>query len=98
MLKALLCQALEQNTYLFHLYFDKFINSKGNWTLDSLIKVLLSLSKHPLSQHIYILVNAFEESETDNEEWEKVIEAFRELCIVRGPCVIKIFVASRPVN
>ncbi|KAF8244511.1 hypothetical protein K440DRAFT_13264 [Wilcoxina mikolae CBS 423.85] len=98
MLKVLLYQILHQNADFFYHYHSEFTDNQGNWTFDSLVGVLMSLGDHPVNERIYLLIDAFDESDVGNGERKKLVESLRNLCTKCGNCVVKVFFASRPVN
>jgi hypothetical protein len=66
------------------------------WSYGSLKEILLSFTKnHPVKERLYLVVDAVDESD-DGERYD-IIELLRELCAAKGPCIVKVFVASRPV-
>ena len=101
MLRSLLYDILSQNEeFFFHYqsYYRQAVQRGGHpqWSIKSLKGVLLSLSKnHPVSERLYLIIDAMDES--DDGERADVIKLLRELCSAKGPCVVKVFVASRPV-
>ena len=100
MLRSVLYDVLSQNEeFFFHYqpYYRQAAKPGGHhWPYDSLKKILLSFTKnHPIKERLYLIVDAVDES--DDRERYDIIEVLRELCAPRGPCVVKIFVASRPV-
>ena len=58
----------------------------------------MSLTKsHPVRKQLYLIVDAMDESDGGGERIE-VIKFLQELCATRGgPCIVKVFVASRPI-
>jgi len=98
MLKMLLYQILEQNADFLYHYNSEFADNKGNWTYDSLVNVLISLGDHPVNERIYLLIDALDESDMGNGERKKLVESLGNLCKKSGNCVVKVFLASRPVN
>ena len=101
MLRSVLYDVLDQNEeFFFHFqpYYRQAAKPGGQhqWPYGSLKKILLSFTKyHPVTERLYLIVDAVDES--DDRERYDIIELLRELCARRGPCVVKVFVASRPV-
>ena len=101
MLRSVLYDILSQNEeFFFHYqsYYRQAVQRVGHpeWSYKSLKGVLLSLTKnHPMSERLYLIVDAMDES--DDGERIDVIKFLRELCAAKGPCVVKVFLASRPV-
>ena len=103
MLKVLLRQILEQNSDFLYQYFHEFNLNRGfgrDWTFRSLINVISSLTGNPdqARKTIYLLIDAFDESENHNDEREELVKTLQQLCTDKGSCTIKIFITSRPVN
>ena len=101
MLRSVLYDVLEQKQEFFY-HFQPYYRevSKGvehpEWCYESLQAILLSVAKnHPLSERLYLIVDAMDES--DDSERANVIKLLRELCAARGACIVKVFVASRPI-
>ena len=101
MLRSVLHDVLDQNEeFFFHFqsYYRQAAKRGGQpqWSYDSLKKILLSFPKnHPVKERLYLVVDAMDES--DDAERCDIIELLRELCTTEGHCIVKVFVASRPV-
>ena len=101
MLRSVLYDILNQNEeFFFHFqpYYREASHNDGHpeWCYESLKGILLSLAKnHPLIERLYLIVDAMDES--DDGDRIDVIKFLYELCAARGPCVVKVFVASRPI-
>ena len=101
MLRSVLYDILNQNEeffYHFQPYYRKA--SQGGRPLEccyeSLKGTLRSLAQnHPLRERLYLIVDAMDES--DDGERTDVVKFLRSLCAAEGPCIMKIFVASRPI-
>jgi hypothetical protein len=101
MLRSILYDILHQNeTFFFH--FQSLYRKtlpRGTWTYDSLKEILLSLKSHPANERLYLVVDAVDES--DGNDRHDVIQLLRQLCRNDSneswPCVVKVFVASRPI-
>ena len=102
MQRSVLYDILDQSEeFFFHFqpHYRKGVQSgEGHqWTYKSLKNVLLSFSEnHPVDERIYLILDAMDES--DGGERSDVIKLLRELCAAKGPCIVKAFVASRPVH
>ena len=102
MLRSVLYDILDRNEgFFFHFqpHYRQVVQPGGGhqWTYKSLKNVLLSfVENHPTGERIYLIVDAMDES--DGGERSDVIEMLRELCAAKGPCIVKVFVASRPVR
>ena len=101
MLRSVLYDILNQNEeFFFHYqsYYRQAAQRSGypEWSYECLKGVLLSLTKnHPVSERLYLIVDAMDESE-DGKRID-VIKFLCQLCATKGSCVVKAFVASRPV-
>ena len=101
MLRSVLYDVLDQNEeFFFHFqqYYRQVTKRGGQpqWPYNSLKKILLSFTKnHPAKARLWLIVDAVDES--DDRERFDIIKLLRQLCAPRGPCVMKVFVASRPV-
>ena len=102
MLRSVLFDILNQNEeFFFHFqpYYREVSQGGGHpeWCYESLKGVLLSLTKnHPLRERLYLIVDAMDES--DDGERTDVVKFLRDLCAAEGPCIVKVFVASRPIG
>ena len=101
MLRSVLYDILNQNEEFFF-HFQPYYReaSQGGrspeWCYESLKGTLLSLArKHPVRERLYLIVDAMDES--DDGERTDVIRFLRSLCAAKGPCIVKVFVASRPI-
>ena len=101
MLRSVLYDILNQNEeFFFHFQsFYREVVQGGRypeWSYTSLKELLLSLAiNHPESERLYLIVDAMDES--DDGERRDVIDFLLALCATRGHCLVKVFVASRPV-
>ena len=102
MLRSVLYDILNQNEeFFFHFqpYYRKASQGGGppEWCYDSLKGTLLSLAQnHPVRERLYLIVDAMDES--DDGGRTDVVKFLRELCTAEGPCIVKVFVASRPIG
>ena len=102
MLRSILYDILGHNReFFFHFqpHYRQGAQSRGghHWTYESLKNVLLSFSEnHPVDERIYLILDAMDES--DGRGRSDVIKLLRELCAAKGPCIMKAFVASRPIS
>ncbi|KAF8535046.1 hypothetical protein BDD12DRAFT_660917, partial [Trichophaea hybrida] len=97
MLRSILYDVLQQNeTFFFHfqpLYRKRL--QHGAWSYDSLKKILLSFTEHPVKERLYLIIDAVDESDlTDRHD---IIRLLHQLCITKKHCIVKVFVASRPI-
>ena len=101
MLRSVLHDVLDQNEEFFFHFQRSYRQAakrggQPQWSYDSLKKVLLSFPKnHPVKERLYLIVDAVDES--DDAERYDIIELLRDLCSTKGPCIVKVFAASRPV-
>ena len=101
MLRSVLYDVLNQNEeFFFHFQPDYRQVAQGGanaeWSYTSLRGILLSLARnHPVSERLYLIVDAMDES--DDGKRIDVIDFLHELCATKGRCIVKLFVASRPV-
>ena len=102
MLRSVLYDILNQNEeFFFHFqpYYRQATQGGGHpkWSYESLKAILLSLTKnHPVSERLYLIADAMDES--DDGKRGDIVEFLHGLCAARGPCIVKVFVASRPIT
>jgi hypothetical protein len=100
MLRSVLHDILDQDETFFPHFqgeFRKFKNSKdSNWPYSSLQHTLSSLAEHPIEKKVYLTIDAMDESE--EEDRSNIVKLLCGLCEGSGRCIIKIFLASRPVS
>ena len=102
MLRSVLYDILNQSEeFFFHFqpYYRELTRGGGHpeWSYTSLKEILRSLTKyHPVSERIYLIIDAIDET-SDAAERIDVIKFLHELCSAEGHCLMKVFVASRPV-
>ncbi|KAF8533663.1 hypothetical protein BDD12DRAFT_759788, partial [Trichophaea hybrida] len=97
MVRSILYDVLHQNeTFFFHFqsHYRKTL-LHGAWRYDSLKQVLLSFRTHPAEERLYLIVDAIDES--DENRRDVIIRLLHELCATTGLCVVKVFLASRPI-
>ena len=101
MLRSVLYDVLNQSEeFFFHFqsYYRQVSQGRGysEWSIKSMKGPLLSLTKsHPVSTRLYLILDAMDES--DGGKRIEVIKFLHELCAARGYCIVKVFVASRPI-
>ena len=101
MLRSVLYDILNQDEgFFFHFqpFYRQAAQGDGHpeWSYRSLKGTLLSLAKnHPVCERLYLIVDAMDES--DDGERIDIIKFLHELCSAKGNCLVKVFVASRPV-
>jgi len=97
MLRSILYDVLHQNeTFFFHFQslYRKMLQ-QGAWSYDSLKEILLSFMKHPVKERLHLIIDAMDES--DDTEKCNIIQLLLEICTTRTFCIVKVFVASRPI-
>ena len=97
MLRSVLYDILKQDeTFFFHFQRHYRLCGERPWSYSSLKELLLSLTKHhPVAKRIYLIIDAVDEA-VDGDRYD-VIQLLHGLCVTKGPCVVKVFVASRPI-
>ncbi|KAF8541766.1 hypothetical protein BDD12DRAFT_731270, partial [Trichophaea hybrida] len=99
MLRSVLYSILKKDeTFFFHFQFEfrKFrSHNDSKWPYESLQHILSSLASHPFTKRLYLIIDAMDESEENDRR--KIIELLCRLCAESQSCIIKIFLASRPV-
>ena len=102
MLRSVLFDILDQNEeFFFHFQPNYRQIGKGGghpeWSYESLKGVIRSLiQNHPVSERLYLIVDAVDESDAGKRI--DIIRFLHELCSAKGQCIVKVFVASRPVT
>ncbi|KAF8539937.1 hypothetical protein BDD12DRAFT_980659, partial [Trichophaea hybrida] len=101
MLRSILYDILHQNeAFFFHFqsnYRNAFQSDGGfQWPYECLKKILLSFGGHPVQQRLYLIIDAMDES-NDNDRLS-IIKLLHQLCATTGSCIIKVFLASRPIT
>jgi len=103
MLRSVLYSILKQDeTFFLHFQdeFRKFRSSKDSeWPYKSLQQILSSLAYHPFTKQLYLILDAMDESEeTDRSKIIELLCQLCQLCAESRPCIVKVFLASRPVS
>jgi ankyrin repeat domain-containing protein 50 len=107
MLRSILYDILDQKeSFLFHFQpehrkYQALLQERSHsdlveWHYESLKKVLLSLQHHPRVERLYLIIDAVDES--DNKDRRNILQLLFNLCLEPKDCVVKVFVASRPVK
>ena len=97
MLRSVLYDILDQNEEFFF-HFQRYYREReeNSWSSSHLGKILLSIAEnHPVDERLYLIVDAMDESVGGDRG--NIIELLEKLCETRGPCVVKVFIASRPI-
>jgi hypothetical protein len=98
MLRSILYDILDQNEEFFF-HFQRYHRQRGQvlWSYDSLKRILLSLiENHPVEERLHLIVDAMDES-TEGDRYD-IIDFLHEICTRKGPCIVKVFIASRPID
>ena len=97
MLRSVLYDILDQNEEFFF-HFQRYHRERGGnpWSSSSLGKILLSIAEnHPVDERLYLIVDAMDESVDGGRG--SIIGLLEKMCATKRPCVVKVFVASRPI-
>jgi ankyrin repeat domain-containing protein 50 len=102
MLRSILYDILRQDESFFYHHFQTEYRCQRrhgeihvDWTDESLKIVLESLGNHTQATPLYLIIDAVDESnETDRHE---ILNILFKLCSNRN-CILKIFIASRPMG
>jgi hypothetical protein len=99
MLRSVLHSTLKQDeTFFSHFQpeFRKFRASKHSaWPYKSLQHILSSLANHPSRKQLYLILDAVDESEENDRR--EIIKLLCRLCAESQSCIVKVFLASRPI-
>ncbi|KAF8535193.1 hypothetical protein BDD12DRAFT_753344, partial [Trichophaea hybrida] len=99
MLRSVLYSILKKDeTFFFHFqskFRDFRLSKDSKWPYTSLQQILSSLAHHPFTKRLYLILDAMDESEENDRR--KIIELLCRLCAESQSCIMKIFLASRPV-
>jgi hypothetical protein len=103
MLRSLLYDILKADESFFVHFQSEYrhlLKSGGNtvtWDYGSLSDILMRCSEHPLKANLILIVDAMDESDVDDRQ-----DIVQRLCNLGAPknrnCVVKIFLASRPLT
>lgn len=107
MLRSILHDILDQDeTFFYHHFQTEYrhlvkLRKRGHGGIieqeyESLKKLLLSLSDHSQAKRIYLIIDAVDES--DDNDRRDILQLLFRLCLETKHCVVKVFVASRPVT
>jgi len=100
MLRSILYDVLKQNETFFYHFQIHYRNALKpgkyfEWDYDSLKKILRSFGDHPAEERIYLIVDAMDES--NDATRNNIIQLLYRLGSTKKCCIVKIFVASRPI-
>jgi ankyrin repeat domain-containing protein 50 len=106
MLRSILYDILNQKESFFfhfqleHREYQKLLREHSHpdpveWHYKSLKNILLSLRDHPRAERLYLIIDAVDES--NDKDRRNILQLLFDLCSEPKDCVVKVFVASRPV-
>lgn len=107
MLRCILYEILSQHEACFYRYFQseyryrKELQGQGSsgpveWDYDSLKRIFSSMSDFSPAKRLYLIIDAVDES--DDDDRREILDMMFNLCSKPKVCVIKIFLASRPIG
>jgi energy-coupling factor transporter ATP-binding protein EcfA2 len=104
MLQSMIYDILDQNPPLFYFgiqhEYRKLLKSSQDdgivWPYDVLKKVMLLLQHYPSQERLYLIIDALDEAR--QEDTRDVLDLLYNICASARHCVVKVFVASRPVG
>jgi nucleoside-triphosphatase THEP1 len=99
MLRSILRRILENDEHFFMHFQQEFRSSQPTshreWPYDSLKKILQSCAEHTVKKQVYLIIDAMDES--DKNDRRDIVALLSGLCSKKSPCVLKIFLTSRPI-
>ncbi|KAK1237949.1 hypothetical protein MKX08_002528 [Trichoderma sp. CBMAI-0020] len=107
MLRCILYEVLGQHEALFYRYFqseyrhrkalqERDYSGPVEWDYDSLKRIFSSMSDFSPAKRLYLIIDAVDES--DDNDRREILNMMFNLCSKPKDCVIKIFLASRPIG
>lgn len=75
---------------------DRDYSGPVKWDYESLKRVLSSLSDFSPAKRLYLIIDAVDESDEDDRR--EILNLMFNLCSESKDCVVKIFLASRPIG
>ena len=99
MLQCLLYNILKEDESFFMHFQQAYrdLEASSGWTYAALKAVLKSFLNHPLKRSIFLIIDAMDES--DENDRAEIVQFLWELSNPAGKrCVIRVFLASRPIN
>jgi ankyrin repeat domain-containing protein 50 len=102
MLRSILYDILSQDEAFFYHRFQteyrlqRHRELRVDWDYASLKKVLKSLQDHSTAKRLYLIIDAVDESE--DHDRRDILNILFELCSKTKYCIVKVFVASRPIG
>lgn len=103
MLRSILYAILNQHEAFFYHHFQceyrRQLQTAGGglfrWDYSSLKSLLSSLRDHTVAERLYLIIDAVDES--DYNDRREILDLFLRICSEAQKCVVKAFIASRPV-
>ncbi|KAI9764542.1 MAG: hypothetical protein M1840_008368 [Geoglossum simile] len=103
MLRSILYDILSQNeSFFFHFQheyrqYQALLRNHGQreWPYESLKRVFTALGNHPRVERLYLIIDAMDES--NDEDRRDILKRLFSLCSKQQDCIVKVFVASRPL-
>ena len=99
MLQCLLYDILKEDESFFMHFQQAYrdLEASSGWEYAALKAMLKSCLNHPLKRSIFLIIDAMDES--NEKDRSDIVEFLWELSNPAGKrCVIKVFLASRPIN
>ncbi|OCL00089.1 putative kinesin [Cenococcum geophilum 1.58] len=102
MFRSILYDILKHDeTFFYHRFQTEYRGQRRhgvpfNWDYASLKTVLKSIQDYSAAKRLYLIIDAVDESE-DNDRRD-VLDLLFKLCARTKHCIVKVFVASRPVG
>jgi ankyrin repeat domain-containing protein 50 len=108
MLRSILYDILNQNEFFFYHHFQSeyrnyqaALRERGHsggvdWHYESFKRALSSLWDYSLAERFYLIIDAVDES-NDNDRRD-ILKLLFDLCSKSKNCIVKVFIASRPVG
>lgn len=105
---TILYDILNQNEFFFYHHFQSeyrnyqaALRERGHsggvgWHYESFKRVLSSLWDYSLAERLYLIIDAVDES-NDNDRRD-ILKLLFDLCSKSKNCIVKVFIASRPVG
>ncbi|KAI9771315.1 MAG: hypothetical protein M1840_002285 [Geoglossum simile] len=106
MLRSILYDILYQNEFFFYHFQFEYrrywvsLRERGHgdltkWPYELLKRTLSSIGDHLQAERLYLIIDAVDES--DDEDRRDILRLLFDLCSKQKRCIVKVFVASRPV-
>ena len=101
MLRSLLYDILAADESFFIHFQEQFRHLSGevngSWPYGTLKSILLACGRHPLKRTLVFIVDAIDESD-ETDRWDATSFLLQLSTPVSTNCVVKVFLASRPIN